>query len=243
MANHSMLSLLCLRGWLPKGEGDEDPQIKEGNKENKVKIGSFKINKNSGEPGPDVFWLYSSYSFLTTLLAILNTILHTADIHKIWRYLIVFRFLSSVQPKSGGGGRRRGGQRHKGKGQNSTTNSTAAPSSSGIGGCWTALVSCKPPSLLSLHQVSSFHKFMKETSVWTFHTLITPRIFTPGLRVVFFVFVKWKEKGVCPKPKGIHPWCINVSCLHPFWMVQVMESSLVSEVSLTQDDFIHILHV
>ncbi|KAE8283223.1 GTP-binding protein 1 [Larimichthys crocea] len=38
-------------------------------------------------------------------------------------------------PKSGGGGRRRGGQRHKGKGQNSTTNSTAAPSSSGIGGC------------------------------------------------------------------------------------------------------------
>ncbi|KAF1379371.1 hypothetical protein PFLUV_G00175370 [Perca fluviatilis] len=54
------------------GEGDEDPQIKEGNKENK--------------------------------------------------------------PKSGGGGRRRGGQRHKGKGQNSSTNSTAAPSSSGIGG-------------------------------------------------------------------------------------------------------------
>ncbi|XP_029913514.1 GTP-binding protein 1 isoform X2 [Myripristis murdjan] len=55
------------------GEGDEDPQIKEGNKENK--------------------------------------------------------------PKSGGGGRRRGGQRHKGKGQNSSTNSMAAPSSSGIGGC------------------------------------------------------------------------------------------------------------
>lgn len=38
-------------------------------------------------------------------------------------------------PKSGGGGRRRGGQRHKGKGQNSSTNSTAAPSSSGLGGC------------------------------------------------------------------------------------------------------------
>ncbi|XP_026207095.1 GTP-binding protein 1 isoform X1 [Anabas testudineus] len=56
-----------------QGEGDEDPQIKEGNKENK--------------------------------------------------------------PKSGGGGRRRGGQRHKGKGQNSSTNSTAAPSSAGIGGC------------------------------------------------------------------------------------------------------------
>ncbi|KAM8844236.1 GTP-binding protein 1 isoform 3-T3 [Spinachia spinachia] len=36
-------------------------------------------------------------------------------------------------PKSGGGGRRRGGQRHKGKGQNSSTNSTAAPSS-GTGG-------------------------------------------------------------------------------------------------------------
>ncbi|XP_031158287.1 GTP-binding protein 1 isoform X2 [Sander lucioperca] len=54
------------------GEEDEDPQIKEGNKENK--------------------------------------------------------------PKSGGGGRRRGGQRHKGKGQNSSTNSTAVPSSSGIGG-------------------------------------------------------------------------------------------------------------
>ncbi|XP_035470343.1 GTP-binding protein 1 isoform X2 [Scophthalmus maximus] len=38
-------------------------------------------------------------------------------------------------PKSGGGGRRRGGQRHKGKGQNSGTSSTAAPSSSGTGGC------------------------------------------------------------------------------------------------------------
>lgn len=31
------LLLLCVHGWLPKGEGDEDPQIKEGNKENKVK--------------------------------------------------------------------------------------------------------------------------------------------------------------------------------------------------------------
>ncbi|KAM7372130.1 hypothetical protein PAMP_009323 [Pampus punctatissimus] len=40
-----------------------------------------------------------------------------------------------TKPKSGGGGRRRGGQRHKGKGQNNSTNSTAAPSSSGIGGC------------------------------------------------------------------------------------------------------------
>lgn len=37
-------------------------------------------------------------------------------------------------PKSGGGGRRRGGQRHKGKGQNSSANSTAAPST-GSGGC------------------------------------------------------------------------------------------------------------
>ncbi|XP_026207103.1 GTP-binding protein 1 isoform X2 [Anabas testudineus] len=42
---------------------------------------------------------------------------------------------TTQQPKSGGGGRRRGGQRHKGKGQNSSTNSTAAPSSAGIGGC------------------------------------------------------------------------------------------------------------
>ncbi|XP_078140722.1 GTP-binding protein 1 isoform X2 [Centroberyx gerrardi] len=42
---------------------------------------------------------------------------------------------STQPPKSGGGGRRRGGQRHKGKGQNSSTNSTTAPSSSGIGGC------------------------------------------------------------------------------------------------------------
>ncbi|XP_024127950.1 GTP-binding protein 1 [Oryzias melastigma] len=54
-----------------QGEGDDDPQIKEGNKENK--------------------------------------------------------------PKSGGGGRRRGGQRHKGKGQNSSTNPAAAPSSSATG--------------------------------------------------------------------------------------------------------------
>ncbi|XP_007562956.1 PREDICTED: GTP-binding protein 1-like isoform X1 [Poecilia mexicana] len=53
------------------GEGDDDPQIKEGNKENK--------------------------------------------------------------PKSGGGGRRRGGQRHKGKGQSSSTNSMAAPSSTATG--------------------------------------------------------------------------------------------------------------
>lgn len=34
--NCHTLPLLCLRGWIPKGEGDEDPQIKEGNKENKV---------------------------------------------------------------------------------------------------------------------------------------------------------------------------------------------------------------
>lgn len=29
--------LFRLRGCLPKGEGEEDPQLKEGNKENKVK--------------------------------------------------------------------------------------------------------------------------------------------------------------------------------------------------------------
>uniref|UniRef100_A0A8C2ZFI8 GTP-binding protein 1 n=1 Tax=Cyclopterus lumpus TaxID=8103 RepID=A0A8C2ZFI8_CYCLU len=40
---------------------------------------------------------------------------------------------ATQSPKTGGGGRRRGGQRHKGKGQNSSTTSTAAPSS-GIGG-------------------------------------------------------------------------------------------------------------
>uniref|UniRef100_A0A3B3DHB5 GTP-binding protein 1 n=1 Tax=Oryzias melastigma TaxID=30732 RepID=A0A3B3DHB5_ORYME len=40
---------------------------------------------------------------------------------------------STAQPKSGGGGRRRGGQRHKGKGQNSSTNPAAAPSSSATG--------------------------------------------------------------------------------------------------------------
>lgn len=62
--------------------------------------------------------------------------------------------LSTLQPKSGGGGRRRGGQRHKGKGQNSSTNPTAAPSSSGIGSCWKAHGS---HFFLSLHQVSSFH--------------------------------------------------------------------------------------
>ncbi|XP_003964589.1 GTP-binding protein 1 isoform X2 [Takifugu rubripes] len=42
---------------------------------------------------------------------------------------------AAQQPKSGGGGRRRGGQRHKGKGQGNSTNPTAAPSSSGVGGC------------------------------------------------------------------------------------------------------------
>ncbi|KAM6905038.1 GTP-binding protein 1 isoform 2-T2 [Xenentodon cancila] len=42
---------------------------------------------------------------------------------------------TSQPPKSGGGGRRRGGQRHKGKGQNSSMNSTAAASSSGTGNC------------------------------------------------------------------------------------------------------------
>lgn len=38
---HSLLSA-CVAGCLPKGEGDEDPQIKEGNKENKVKWVNFK---------------------------------------------------------------------------------------------------------------------------------------------------------------------------------------------------------
>ncbi|XP_008327896.1 GTP-binding protein 1 isoform X2 [Cynoglossus semilaevis] len=42
---------------------------------------------------------------------------------------------TTQQPKSGGGGRRRGGQRHKGKGQNSGTNTTATPSSAGAGSC------------------------------------------------------------------------------------------------------------
>ncbi|XP_061567808.1 GTP-binding protein 1 isoform X2 [Cololabis saira] len=42
---------------------------------------------------------------------------------------------ASQPPKSGGGGRRRGGQRHKGKGQNSSMNSTAAASSTGTGNC------------------------------------------------------------------------------------------------------------
>uniref|UniRef100_H3D513 GTP-binding protein 1 n=1 Tax=Tetraodon nigroviridis TaxID=99883 RepID=H3D513_TETNG len=38
------------------------------------------------------------------------------------------------QPRSGGGGRRRGGQRHKGKGQSNSSNPTAAPAPSGVGG-------------------------------------------------------------------------------------------------------------
>lgn len=37
MSHYSITTSLILLAWLPKGEGDEDPQIKEGNKDNKVK--------------------------------------------------------------------------------------------------------------------------------------------------------------------------------------------------------------
>lgn len=212
MAHHSFTlspPLLCLRGWLPKGEGDEDPQIKEGNKENKVKgINSKwtveKLNSVSHKarwlsyyPENLVHWSILNKSFLVIFftcfqvlpLAVLKYFKFTCKFGCASSSVLV---LSPLQPKSGGGGRRRGGQRHKGKSQTSSTISTAAPSSSGIGGCWTALLS--PVNLpLCYHSTKCLHstnhegyRYLEQDTLLT----LTPCLFTPGLIVFVVVFLK-----------------------------------------------------
>lgn len=182
------------------------------------------MNKNSGEPEQGrlqschfqvMFWVF----FLIHCLILQHSVLNTLNAHVSLEVSDRVFLSSLLQPKSGGGGRRRGGQRHKGKGQNSSTNSTAAPSSSGIGGCWTALVPCKPSSLLSLHQVSSFHKPLRIQMYGARHSSHSYALPFYTRSYSFFVFCFFKKgtwRGMSQSKRHTPLMHFNVSCLYYF---------------------------
>lgn len=244
--------LLCLRGCLPKGEGDEDPQIKEGNKENKVKRGHSKwsrtgtANLNSGD---NVCCTKQDDGVHSLAVLPLFFEQHTAWCYyiklwlkNVWPYQTLLLSLLIAKVRRGreeegwpAAQRKRPEQQHQ------------LHSGSLLIGDWRLLNTSLANLPLCDHSTKCLHSTnpQRKTDVWrkTLSSVVLLLAFLHQV-LLFLLLKKGTQMGYVSKTERHTPRIhFKVSCLYCFWMVWVMESSVVSEVSLTQDDVFNFIHL